>query len=93
MYRSSGNGILEQTKHALSCVDQALAKAGSDKSRVLEVTIWLADIERDYQVMNSVYDKWIESIIPPCRACVEAKLYSKDCLVEVRVIAAEGVQK
>jgi len=37
---------------------------------------------------NIVYDKWIISGKPPTRACIEAKLYSPDCKVEVRVIAA-----
>ena len=38
--------------------------------------------------MNSIYDEWIIKKSPPTRACVQAQLYSKECLVEVRVIAA-----
>ena len=72
----------------MASVDAALAKAGTDKSRILEVTIWLADMEKDYQGMNAVYDTWIVPSSPPTRACVQAKLYTPSCKVEVRVIAA-----
>eukprot|EP01038_Epipyxis_sp_PR26KG_P015943 gene15943-21633_t len=83
------NSIEEQTKSALECVDQALREAGSDKSKVLEVTVWLADIGKDYDGMNKVYDSWLPPGNPPCRACVEAKLASPSYRVEIRVIAAK----
>lgn len=83
-----GENITEQTKSALQCVDKALAFAGCDKSKVLEVTIWLKDIDNDYKGMNAVYDQWIIPGKPPCRACIQAKLASPKYLVEVRVIAA-----
>ena len=83
-----GNTIREQTLSALKSVDEALAEAESDKSKVLEVTVWLADIKSDYAAMNEVYDKWIIPGSPPCRACVEAQLYTPSCRVEIRVVAA-----
>jgi enamine deaminase RidA (YjgF/YER057c/UK114 family) len=79
--------IEQQTKRALSDVDAALAKAGTDKSRILELTIWLADMA-DYDGMNAVYDKWIIPGKPPCRACIHAKLAKPEWKIEVRVIAA-----
>lgn len=84
-----GDTIEDQTQSALSQVNDALVSAGSHKSRILELTIWLADIERDYDRMNSIYDQWIESTMPPCRACVQAKLASDKYLIEVRCIAAK----
>lgn len=82
-----GSTIKEQTLSALADVDKALAEAGSDKSKIVEVTVWLADMS-DYDAMNEVYDKWIIPGSPPCRACVQAQLYSPSCKVEVRVVAA-----
>ena len=70
-----GGTIEEQTRVALANVDAALAKAGTDKTRILEVTIWLADMETDYQGMNTVYDTWIVPSSPPTRACVQAKAH------------------
>ena len=80
---------------ALAEVEAALQSAGSNKSRILDVTIWLADIERDYAAMNVVYDAWVldgalELTQPPApsRACVQAKLFSPGHLIEVKVVAA-----
>jgi enamine deaminase RidA (YjgF/YER057c/UK114 family) len=86
-----GSTIEEQTKSALSYVDAALEKAGTDKSRVLEVTIWLQDMDKDYDSMNAVYDQWFPAGSPPTRACVQAKLAKPEWKVEIRVIAAAGV--
>lgn len=86
----TGETIEEQTRTALEEVSHALLKAGSDKSRILELTIWLADMERDYDRMNVVYDQWIIPGKPPCRACIQAPLASKDWKVEIRAIAAKS---
>lgn len=83
-----GTTIKEQTLSALEAVDDALCTAGSDKSKIMEVTVWLADINADYAAMNEVYDQWIIAGSPPCRACVQAQLYSPSCKVEIRVIAS-----
>jgi enamine deaminase RidA (YjgF/YER057c/UK114 family) len=82
-----GKTIEEATYAALADVDAALQKAGTDKSKILEATIWLADIDKDYDGMNKVYDSWIVPGKPPCRACLQAKLASPEYRVEVRVIA------
>ena len=61
--------------------------AGSDKSKLLQVTIWLADMA-DFQDMNAVYDAWIDPANPAARACGEAKLATPDYKVEFLVSAA-----
>ena len=40
-----GDTIEEQTSSALKCVDDALKKAGTNKSKILECTIWLSSME------------------------------------------------
>ena len=80
--------IEEQTKSALADVDAALAKAGSCKGKVLDVTVYLVDIAKDYDGMNRVYDEWLEAGKPPCRACVQAKLAKDIYRVEFKAIAA-----
>ena len=85
---SGGSTIEEQTRSALADVDAALLKAGTDKSKILEATVWLANISEDYAGMNSVYDLWLVAGKPAARACVEAKLASPSSRVEIRVIAA-----
>jgi enamine deaminase RidA (YjgF/YER057c/UK114 family) len=50
------------------------------------VTIYLRDIERDFEGMNGVYDAWLGAD-KPTRACVQAKL-GHSWLVEIRAQAA-----
>ena len=71
----------------LDSIDTFLAEAGTDKTRILSITIFLKDID-DRDGMNKVWDAWVPAGKSPARACVEAKLYSPDVLVEMTVIAA-----
>jgi enamine deaminase RidA (YjgF/YER057c/UK114 family) len=52
-----GETIEEQMTSALKYVDGALKKAGTNRTRILEVTIWLSDMTTDYDKMNKIYDK------------------------------------
>jgi enamine deaminase RidA (YjgF/YER057c/UK114 family) len=76
-----------QTEAILQRIDARLAEAGTDKSRLLSATIWLADISA-FEAMNAVWDAWVDHANPPARATVEARLASPDYLVEIAVIAA-----
>jgi enamine deaminase RidA (YjgF/YER057c/UK114 family) len=78
-----------QTRDILAQIDQHLAEAGSDRSRILMATIWLADIAH-YDAMNGVWDAWVPEGHAPARACVEARLANPKYQVEIRVVAATG---
>jgi enamine deaminase RidA (YjgF/YER057c/UK114 family) len=78
-----------QTRQILERIDKYLAEGGSDKTKLLSATIWLAAIE-DYAAMNGVWDVWVDKANTPPRACVEAKLAAPQFKVEIRVIAAIG---
>lgn len=82
-----GDDVTAQTRTALAEIDALLAEAGSDKSKILSATIWLADIA-DFGAMNAVWDAWVDPANPPARATSEAKLATPDYLVEVIVVAA-----
>ena len=84
---AKGSSVGEQTQSILKQIEQLLAAAGTDKSRLLSVTIWLADISR-FEEMNAVYDAWVSPGNPPARACVEARLAGSQYLLEVSAIAA-----
>jgi enamine deaminase RidA (YjgF/YER057c/UK114 family) len=77
----------EQTAAILEKIDGLLAEAGSDKSKLLSATIWLADM-RDYDAVNEVWDAWVPAGAAPARACVEAKLAFAKYTVEIGIIAA-----
>ncbi len=81
--------IREQTRQTLANIDRYLAEAGSDKTRILSVTIYLKDMA-DYAGLNEVYDAWVAEGASPARACVEGKLYDPRVLVEMMVVAAQN---
>ncbi|MDH3314568.1 MAG: RidA family protein [Gammaproteobacteria bacterium] len=85
---AKGGSAIEQTRNILDRIDKLLAEAGSNKSKLISATIWLADIAL-FNDMNKVWDAWIDPENPPTRACVESKLAAPDFTVEIAVIAAE----
>lgn len=77
-----------QTRSTLVEIEKLLAEAGSGPSRILSVTIYLKNIERDFEAMNGVWDNWLPEGTAPARATVEARLCEPEILVEMSVIAA-----
>lgn len=63
-----------------------LTEAGTDKSRLTSVTVWLSDIT-NFDAMNRAWDSWVDPHNVPVRATVEARLFSADLLVEIQVSA------
>jgi enamine deaminase RidA (YjgF/YER057c/UK114 family) len=86
--RTAGGSVTDQTTEILGQIDKLLAEAGTDKSRVLQATIWLADIAY-YAEMNQVWDAWVTQEQTPTRACVGAALAGPAYSVEIRVVAAK----
>lgn len=78
--------IEEQTRDVLSRIDALLGEAGTDKAKLVAVTVFLPNIA-DFDAMNSVYDLWIDPANPPTRATVEARLAHPDLRVEITAVA------
>ncbi|WP_151778548.1 RidA family protein [Acinetobacter brisouii] len=81
--------IRSQTQQTLANIDRFLADAGTDKTQILSVIIFLKDIEQDYAAMNEVWDAWVLQGHAPARTCVESKLYAPEVLVEMTVTAVK----
>jgi len=84
---TAGESITKQTHEVLSIIDSHLAKAGSDKSKLLTATIYLTDMKK-FAEMNAVWDGWVPAGNTPARATVEAKLAAPKYGVEIMVTAA-----
>ena len=84
---TSGN-VAEQTREVLEKIDHFLAKADTDKSRLLTAQIWLRDLDRDFESMNEVWSAWADQANMPTRATCEARLATPEILVEIIVSAA-----
>ncbi|WP_193174635.1 RidA family protein [Oricola nitratireducens] len=82
-----GQSVAEQTKTILGRIEALLEQAGSDKTRILQATIWLADMA-DFAEMNAVWDAWVAPGHAPTRAAGESKLATPDYKVEIIIVAA-----
>lgn len=76
-----------QTRQVLAAVDALLARAGSDKSRILMAQIFLVDLA-DFDGMNTVWDAWVSVGHTPPRATVQAQLAKPGWKIEMVVTAA-----
>ena len=81
--------IAGQTRSVLAQIDRLLTEAGTDKSRILSATIYLASMD-DYAAMNAEWDRWVPKGETPARATVEAKLAHPAYKVEIQLVAAAG---
>lgn len=75
-----------QTEQVLRKIDALLAQAGTDKSRILSATVYLADIALKDE-MNEAWVAWMDKANPPARAAVGVAL-TPGTLVEIMVCAA-----
>jgi enamine deaminase RidA (YjgF/YER057c/UK114 family) len=76
-----------QTAQVLAMVDALLARAGTDKTKILRVQIYLADLA-EFPGMNAVWDAWVVPGHTPPRATVQAALAKPEWKIEVVVTAA-----
>ncbi len=83
-----GKSVTEQTRDILAQIDGFLAKAGTDKSKLLSANIWITDMA-NFAEMNAVWDAWVSPGNTPARATVEAKLATPDYKVEIMVVAGK----
>ena len=80
-----GSDIQSQANQVLKNLEQILKEAGTDFSKVIKTTCFLADM-KDFATFNEAYASYITE--KPARSCVAVKELPKQVLVEVEVIAA-----
>ena len=84
----AGETIEAQTQEVLDCIDQELATAGSDKSKILSLQIFMRNPD-EYEQMNSVYDQWVSPGSSPARNTIcGVKFPNPTWLLEMVVVAA-----
>jgi enamine deaminase RidA (YjgF/YER057c/UK114 family) len=79
--------ISGQTRQVLQAIDTLLARAGTDKSKIVMAQIFIADLA-DFPAMNAVWDAWVVPGNTPPRATVQAALARPEWKVEIVVTAA-----
>lgn len=76
-----------QTREVLAKIDALLKQAGTDRTRLLSVSVFLAHIH-DFEAMNAVYDQWVKDSAPPARVCTEARLADPALRIEISAVGA-----
>ena len=76
-----------QTEQILRKIDAVLAHFGSNKSKLLSATVYVASMGL-YDEMNAGWDAWVDKANTPARATVETRLARPQFLVEIAAIAA-----
>jgi 2-iminobutanoate/2-iminopropanoate deaminase len=76
-----------QTEQVLRKIDAVLSGAGTNKSRILSATVYLADIDLKDE-MNEAWMVWVDRKNLPARAAVGVDL-TPGTLVEIMVSAAK----
>jgi enamine deaminase RidA (YjgF/YER057c/UK114 family) len=79
--------IATQTRQVLATIDSLLARAGSDKTKILRAEIFLASMA-DFGAMNEQWVAWVPAGQTPARATVQAALAKPEYKIEIVVTAA-----
>lgn len=80
--------VAAQTRETLSIIDDILAEAGTDKTRIVKAQVWLKHVVDDFAAMNHAWSEWAPAEALPARATVGAEMAAENILVEISVIAA-----
>jgi len=80
--KDRSGGVKEQTADILQQIDYYLSLAGTDRTRLVSVNIWLKNVDH-FDEMNDAWREWIDPAALPARATVEARLADEDILVEI----------
>ena len=78
------DSIEEQAMQSCKNIGALLEEAGSDFSKVVKTTCFLADMD-DFAAFNAVYAEFFTS--KPARSCVAAKALPKGVKCEIEAIA------
>lgn len=79
--------ITGQTRQVLAAIDALLARAGTDKRKILMCQIYVKDLA-DFPALNAVWEAWVPAGNAPPRATVQAHLAKPEWRVEMVVTAA-----
>jgi enamine deaminase RidA (YjgF/YER057c/UK114 family) len=80
-------GMKGQTEQVLRKIDAVLAKAGTNKSRILNATVYMADAALKDE-MNEAWMAWVDRSNLPTRTAVGAAL-TPETMVEITICAAK----
>lgn len=88
-FSDNAGDVATQTRETLAKIDALLARAGTDKSRLLTAEVWITTMA-DFAAMDAVWNDWVAPGNPPTRCCCAVELGDPEMRVEIMVTAALG---
>ncbi|WP_246710167.1 RidA family protein [Martelella soudanensis] len=82
-----GAPFADQAQAIFARIDDLLKQAGTDRSKLLNVSIWLVDLD-EFTEFNTLWQGWLKDVRPPARATVGARLVMPGLKLEIQVTAA-----
>lgn len=74
-------------------VRAVLASAGADLADLIDITVYLTDIRRDFEIFNRIYSEYFSSADGPCRTTVEVNRLPTPIAIELKCIAQMPVTR
>ena len=78
--------IEQETIQVIENLKEVLKAANADLTSVIKTTIFLTDLN-NFNVVNSIYEKYFKGNNAPARACVEVSSLPKGVLIEIDCVA------
>ena len=78
-----------QTQEVFAKIEELLALANTDKSRLISAQLFVKHLD-DFQTVNQLWVEWLQGHGTPARATLQADLVNPDWLIEIAVIAAQA---
>ncbi len=88
--KNTEQDVAGQTREILATIDELLALANTDKSRLLSAQLYLKNLS-GFSTVNAIWVDWLKGCVAPSRATIQADLVNPDWLIEIAVTAAQKV--
>lgn len=75
-----------QVHSVFNNVKVALEEAGSNWNKIVDVTVFLVNMKRDFHTFNKIYADYFNQVMP-CRTTVEVTALPSAIAIEIKVIA------
>jgi len=79
--------IAAQCHAVMRNVRAVLDAAGSSWDRLVDITVFLTNIERDFDTYNRVYAEYFPGPVRPCRTTVEVRRLPTPIAIELKCVA------
>jgi len=86
--KNTEQDVAGQTREILATIDELLALANTDKSRLLSAQLYLKNLS-GFSTVNAIWVDWLKGCVAPSRATIQADLVNPDWLIEIAVTAAQ----